>query len=42
MNDFYDQYFSNSSQILDTWLNHLKIILWDFVDFNIHICLLAL
>lgn len=37
MNDFYDQYFSNSSQILDTWLNHLKIILWDFLLILIYI-----
>lgn len=31
MTDFYDEYFGNSSQIIDTWLNHFKVMMWDFL-----------
>lgn len=31
MQDFYDEYLSSSSVVLDSWFSGLKVMLWDFV-----------
>ncbi len=31
MQDFYDEYLSSSSVVLDSWFSSLKVMLWDFI-----------